>query len=116
MLDVVELGDESGQRPVAPTRRRFLEVPVSRESIDTYVQEAIRNGNGGLSHLSPYIGWRPGDEEVTLDGDFTVKQLRQILDFVISAKPPERLHPNSDALDEPVSGHELENTDQRRHP
>jgi hypothetical protein len=38
--------------------------------------------DGGLYNLGWYLGWSPGDDEVTLDGKFTVKDLLAIATYI----------------------------------
>ena len=42
--------------------------------------------NGNLSNLSEYVSWTKGDNEITLDGDFTIDELEAIVWWMKNTK------------------------------
>jgi hypothetical protein len=54
---------------------------VSPEEAKENVRKTI-SPDGGLFSLGWYLGWVPGDEKATLDGEFTAAELRAIADHM----------------------------------
>ena len=49
--------------------------------------------DGGITCDMPFVSWSPGDGTATLDGDFTVAQLRMIVDQMASFGAPHQATP-----------------------
>lgn len=42
----------------------------------------VSKPDGGLFSLGWYLGWTPGDDSATLDGKFSIEELRAIADHM----------------------------------
>jgi hypothetical protein len=46
------------------------------------ILDAALDHDGGLYKLSDYICWTPGDQTITLDGEFTTEQLEAMVVYI----------------------------------
>lgn len=51
----------------------------------TLLKDTLVTADGGLHQLVPdYVNWKVGSSTITLDGDFTVAELRWLADYMSS--------------------------------
>jgi hypothetical protein len=56
------------------------------EKVPEFLKNHVEADGSGIEHLNPWINYYTGSNEISLDGRFTVDQLRAMVDMIDANK------------------------------